>query len=63
LDSPGKFYEKQRVKECRLKAQLAVYKAQRTLAKYYEKYGDDISDSDTDFETSDEESNDEEVQL
>ena len=64
LDSPSKFYEKQRVKESRLKAQLAVYKAQRTLAKYYEKYGDDISDSDTDLETSDEESEgDEDVQL
>jgi hypothetical protein len=68
LDSPAKFYEKQRVKEARLKAKLAVYKAQRTMAQYYEKYGEDISDSDTDLETSDddseEESNDEEeVQL
>ena len=68
LDSPAKFYEKQRVKEARLKAKLAVYKAQRTMAHYYEKYGEDISDSDTDLETSDddseEDSNDEEeVQL
>jgi hypothetical protein len=68
LDSPAKFYEKQRVKEARLKAKLAVYKAQRTTAQYYEKYGEDISDSDTDFETSDEESEEnsdiqEEVQL
>jgi hypothetical protein len=67
LDSPAKFYEKQRVKETRLKAKLAVYKAQRQMAQYYEKYGDDISDSDTDFESSDgeseEESGDEEVQL
>jgi hypothetical protein len=67
LDSPAKFYEKQRVKEARLKAKLAVYKAQRQMAQYYEKYGDDISDSDTDFESSDgeseEESEDEEVQL
>jgi hypothetical protein len=68
LDSPAKFYEKQRVKEARLKAKLAVYKAQRTMAQYYEKYGDDISDSDTDFETSDEDSDEnsedgEEVQL
>ncbi len=68
LDSPAKFYEKQRVKEARLKAKLAVYKAQRTMAQYYEKYGDDISDSDTDFETSDEDSEEdsddqEEVQL
>jgi hypothetical protein len=68
LDSPAKFYEKQRVKEARLKAKLAVYKAQRTMAQYYEKYGDDISDSDSDYETSDddnsgEDSGVEEVQL
>ena len=68
LDSPAKFYDKQRVKEARLKAKLAVYKAQRTMAQYYEKYGNDISDSDTDLETSDEDSEDdsgdeEEVQL
>lgn len=68
LDSPAKFYDKQRVKEARLKAKLAVYKAQRTMAQYYEKYGGDISDSDTDLETSDEESDEysgdeDEVQL
>lgn len=67
LDSPAKFYEKQRVKEARLKAKLAVYKAQRTMAQYYEKYGDDISDSDTDLDSSDddsgEDSEEEEVQL
>ena len=45
LDSPAKFYEKQMVKETRLKVKLAMYKAQRQLTKYYEKYGDDISDS------------------
>lgn len=67
LDSPAKFYDKQRVKEARLKAKLAVYKAQRTMAQYYEKYGDDISDSDTDLDSSDddsgEDSEEEEVQL
>ena len=68
LDSPAKFFEKQRVKEARLKAKLAVYKAQRTMAQYYEKYGDDISDSESDLGTSDDESDDdfedeEEVQL
>lgn len=67
LDSPAKFYEKQRVKEARLKAKLAVYKAQRQMAQYYEKYGNDISDSDNDLETSDDESDEdfdeEEVQL
>ena len=59
IDSPTKFYDKQRVKEARLKAKLAVYKAQRQMAQYCEKYGDDISDSDTDY-TSEE---NEEVQI
>lgn len=59
LDSPAKFYDKQRVKEARLKAKLAVYKAQRQMAQYYEKYGNDISDSDTYSESSDEESEEE----
>lgn len=54
IDSPAKFYEKQMVKETRLKAKLAVYKAQRQMTKYYEKYGDDISDSD--YDTSDNDS-------
>jgi hypothetical protein len=66
LDSPAKFYDKQRVKEARLRAKLAVYKAQRQIAQFYEKYGDNISDSDNDLETSDEESeedSEEEVQL
>jgi hypothetical protein len=65
IDSPVKFYEKQRVKEARLKAKLAVYKAQRQMAQYYEKYGNDISDSDNDLETSDDESDndEEEIQL
>jgi hypothetical protein len=67
LDSPAKFYEKQKIKEARLKAKLAIYKAQRQMTQYYEKYGDDISDSDSDLETSDddsgEDSGNEEVQL
>jgi hypothetical protein len=68
LYSPAKFFEKQRVKEARLKAKLAVYKAQRQMALYYEKYGDDISDSDSDLESSDDETDEEsgdeeEVQL
>jgi hypothetical protein len=65
IDSPAKFYEKQRVKEARLRAKLALYKAQRQTAQYYEKYGEDISDSDSDFETSADETSDseEEVQL
>lgn len=67
LDSPAKFFEKQKVKEARLKAKLAVYKAQRQMAQYYEKYGDDISDSESELETSDDETDknfeEEEVQF
>ena len=59
IDSPAKFYEKQKVKEARLRAKLAVYKAQRQTAQYYDKYGNGISESDTDFETSDESTEDE----
>lgn len=58
INSPAKFYEKQKVKEARLRAKLAVYKAQRQTAQYYDKYGNDISESDTDFETSDEDTED-----
>ena len=46
IDNPSKFYDKQRVKEARLKAKLAHYKAERQLVEYNDKYGDDISDSD-----------------
>ena len=44
----SRYYEKRKVKEARLRAKLAVYKAERELSKYYEKYGTDVSDSDTD---------------
>ena len=55
INSPAKYFDKQRVKEARLKAKLSVYKAQRQMAEYCEKYGDDISDSDSDSDyTSDE---------
>ena len=59
IDNPAKFYEKQKVKEARLRAKLAMYKANRQMAQYYEKYGDSISESDTDFETTDEGTEDE----
>lgn len=56
MESPTKFYDKQRVKEARLKAKLALYKANRQTARYYDKYGvNDISDSDSDSEGSDSE--------
>jgi hypothetical protein len=60
LEPPTKFYDKHRVKEARLKAKLAVYRAQHQMTRYYEKYGTELSDSDT--ETDSEES-EEEVQL
>jgi hypothetical protein len=71
VNSPAKFYDRQRIKEARLKAKLAIYKVQRQMAKYYDKYGEDISESDSDSESeynsSDEESQNEygveEVQL
>lgn len=56
IDNPSRYYDKQRVKEARLRAKLALYKAERQMTKYYEKYGNDISDSDSsDYETSDDE--------
>lgn len=58
VNSPAKYYELQRIKEARLKAKLAIYKVQRMVSKYYEKYGEEMSDdsdsdaeSDSDFET------------
>jgi hypothetical protein len=58
IDNPAKIYEKQRVKESRLKAKLALYKAQRQMVDYYKKYGDDSSETDTDYETSDDDDDD-----
>ena len=68
VESPAKFYDKQRMKEARLKAKLAVYKANRQTARYYDKYGvNDISDSDTgsdsEGDSEDGDSEVEEVQL
>jgi hypothetical protein len=50
------------VKEARLKAKLAQYKAERQMRMYYDKYGNEMSDTDVDSDES-EESSDEEVQL
>ena len=59
LDTPTKFYDKHKVKQSRWKAKVAMYRAQQQMNLYYEKYGMEVSDSDSE-ETSDEE---EEVQL
>ena len=61
LDTPTKYYDKNKVKEARLKAKIAMYRAQHQMNRFYEKYGTEVSDSDTEG-TSDEEE-DEEVQL
>lgn len=47
LDPPTKFYDKHKVKEARLKAKLAMYRAQHQMSRYYEKYGTELTDSDT----------------
>jgi hypothetical protein len=59
LHTPTKFYEKNKVKEARLKAKIAMYRAQHQRNKYYEKYGTEVTDSDTEEESEE----DEEVQL
>lgn len=62
LGDPSRYYERQRVREARLKAKLALYKAQLETSKYYEKYGVELSDSDesSEYDTSDEETEEEE---
>lgn len=60
IENPSRYYDKQRVKEARLRAKLALYKAERHMTQYYDKYGSDISDSDSsDYETSDNDSDEE----
>jgi len=59
LNTPTKFYEKSKVKEARLKAKIAMYRAQHQMNKYYEKYGTEVTDSDTEEESEEEE----EIQL
>jgi hypothetical protein len=51
IDPPTKFYDKRRVKEAKLKARLAAYKAQRQINQFYEKYGTELSDSETESES------------
>lgn len=64
VENPIKFYDKQRVKEARLKAKLAMYKADRQMTRYYEKYGvNDVTDSETEWDTSDEEGEEEEEEV
>ena len=63
LGHSARFYDKQRVKEARLKAKLAQYKAEIQMRMYYDKYGNDVSDTDADSDISYTSSEEEEVQL
>jgi hypothetical protein len=63
LSHSDRFYDKRRVKEARLKAKLAQYKAEIQMRMYYDKYGNDISDTDADSDVSYTSSDEEEVQL
>jgi hypothetical protein len=63
LSHSDRFYDKQRVKEIRLKAKLAQYKAELQMRLYYDKYGNNVSDTDADSDDSYTSSEEEEVQL
>lgn len=64
MDHSGRVYDKQKLKEARLKAKIAMYKVQHQMARYYEKYGTEASDSDGDWtDESDSERSEEIVQL
>lgn len=62
IDNSNRLYDKQKVKEAKLKAKLALYKAQSKMRMYYDKYGNEVSDSDSDSEE-DSEEEEEEVQF
>lgn len=49
-------YDKRKLREARLKAKLAQYKAEKAISRYLEKYGGDISDSDASEWVSEEDS-------
>jgi len=64
LQDPTKLYLKQRVKESRLKAKIAMYKAHYEMKRYYEKYGEELSDSESESEFDELSDNEEEeIQL
>lgn len=45
-ENSARLHDRQKAKEARLKAKLAIYRAQTELNEYYDKYGTDLSDSD-----------------
>ena len=59
VTNPDMLLERQRVKEARLKAKLAVYRAQYQMNRFYDKYGNEVSDSDSEEEEEDEDEEDE----
>lgn len=63
LVDPTMLLEKQRVREARLKAKLAVYRAQYEMNRFYDRYGNEVSDSDSEQEEEDEEEEEEEPAL
>jgi hypothetical protein len=56
---PAMLLERQRVKEARLKAKLAAYRAQYEMSRFYDKYGNEVSDSEDEEEDEDEDEEDE----
>ena len=45
-ENSARLHDRQKAKEARLKAKLAIYRAQTEMNEYYDKYGTDLSDSD-----------------
>ena len=45
-ENSARLHDRQKAKEARLKAKLAIYRAQTVMNEYYDKYGTDLSDSD-----------------
>lgn len=56
IEDSSRHYEKRKVKEARLRARLAQYKAERAMSRYLEKYGAEPSDSEWTSTSSDDES-------
>lgn len=56
IGDSSRHYEKRKVKEARLRARLAQYKAERAMSRYLEKYGTEPSDSEWTSTSSEDES-------
>lgn len=55
-EDSSRHYEKRKVKEARLRARLAQYKAERAMSRYLDKYGTEPSDSEWTSTSSEDES-------